>query len=155
MNYGTAGFRDNYEKIVDISYKIGIIIAYLSTKNNTNFGIMITASHNNYLDNGVKIVDKYGVMITKENEIIIEDYINNLYTINKIPNKLETCNIYLGNDTRLHCKLIKENIVNGINSISDAINIIDYDIVTTPQHHYLVNNKALNKNVYIDKFKKY
>lgn len=152
MKYGTAGFRDNYEKIVNISHKLGIIIAYLSIKNNTNFGIMITASHNDYLDNGVKIVDKYGVMISKDNEKIIEDYVNDLYIIDKIPITCEFCNIYLGNDTRTHCKLVKENMINGINFISNALNIVDYDMVTTPQHHYLVNNMALDKNAYVNKF---
>ena len=59
MKYGTSGFRDEAEKIIDISNKIGLIICYLSLQNNLNYGIMITASHNEYLDNGVKIVNDF------------------------------------------------------------------------------------------------
>ena len=75
MKYGSSGFRDDAKKIINISFKIGVIVAYLTVTENDHFGIMITASHNKYLDNGVKIVDRNGNMIKRDYEIILEKYI--------------------------------------------------------------------------------
>ena len=69
MKYGTAGFRDEATKLIEISYDIGRIIAYLTLNSNENYGIMITASHNEYTDNGVKIVGYDGSMIQKANMV--------------------------------------------------------------------------------------
>ena len=137
MKYGTAGFRDNANKIINISFKIGQIICYLANLKNENFGIMITASHNEYLDNGLKIVDKNGNMIKKEYEILLEKYINNQFIIPKIINKSKN-KIFLGYDTRNSYQEIKQNIINGISSNLNNLQIIDLGFVTTPQHHFLV-----------------
>ena len=71
MNYGTAGFRSNYESILNISYKIGKTVSYLCHKNKKNYGIMITASHNHYVDNGVKIVNIKNIFITPSPTILL------------------------------------------------------------------------------------
>ena len=57
MKYGTSGFRDDAKKIINISFKIGVIVAYLTVTENDHFGIMITASHNKYLDNDKAIIE--------------------------------------------------------------------------------------------------
>tara|TARA_B100000902_G_C27318915_1_gene923045 strand:- start:112 stop:1503 length:1392 start_codon:yes stop_codon:yes gene_type:complete len=152
MKYGTSGFRDKADNIINISYKIGEVLGYLSNSKNKNYGIMITASHNEYKDNGVKIVDYNGCMIQEKEEKIIEDYINNLITLNKTFDIISPKNIYIGDDTRYSSNIIKKNIIDGIRSTSKIINIIYYGNVTTPQHHYLVYNKSLNFNDYIDKY---
>ena len=146
MNYGTAGFRDRADKIIDISFKIGRIITYLAIIKNQNFGIMITASHNEYQDNGVKIVDYNGQMIDSEYESTIENYINDKEEIGKYLEILSPKKILIGYDSRLSCNKIKSEIIKGIHSISDKTGIIDYGKVTTPQHHYLVSINSNDKD---------
>ena len=48
--YGTSGFRYHHREIESIAEKVGMIMAFLLLQQQTNFGIMITASHNHYLD---------------------------------------------------------------------------------------------------------
>ena len=103
MKYGTSGFRDEAKKIIDISFKIGEILAYLTTSKNENFGIMITASHNKYIDNGVKIVDRKGNMIEKDYEIILEKYVNDEFEILKTKNYFSPKKIFIGHDTSRIC----------------------------------------------------
>lgn len=53
-------------------------ISYLLQKEkNFDFGIMISASHNSYTDNGIKIFSKEGRKISDDLEFAIEEYINN------------------------------------------------------------------------------
>ncbi len=154
MKYGTSGFRDNAENIINISYKIGQAISYLIITKNISYGIMITASHNNYIDNGVKIVDLHGCMIKKEDEQFIENYVNGLIYINKFHDMMSPQTIYIGYDTRFSFYKIKTNIINGIKSKFKSINIVDYGKVTTPQHHYLVSIESHDVDDYINKFNK-
>ena len=77
MNYGTAGFRSNKDNIINISFKIGVILSYMCNIYDTNYGIMITASHNIYTDNGVKIVNGKGNMISKNEENDLVKYVIN------------------------------------------------------------------------------
>ncbi|MCF7923548.1 MAG: hypothetical protein K9L64_00395 [Candidatus Izimaplasma sp.] len=62
-------------------YNIGVyptpVLAYLSQLKNT-YGIMITASHNPYFDNGIKIFDS-GKKISEETEMLIEEVIDQKY----------------------------------------------------------------------------
>lgn len=152
ISYGTSGFRDKSEIIKNISYDIGRILAYIVKKNNTNYGIMITASHNMYLDNGVKIVNHEGEMINKDDEKIIESYVNSNFDLESLPNLLESKTIFIGRDTRNSGIDISLEIKNGIKSYCNLINIKDFNMVTTPQHHYLVHKKSFNKLDYINKF---
>lgn len=57
-------------------------LAFLVESMRADFGVMITASHNNYSDNGLKIFDRNGFKISKDLEseiesIIEQDEINN------------------------------------------------------------------------------
>ena len=153
MKYGTSGFRDEANKILNISFKIGEFISHLILANNENYGIMITASHNKYDDNGVKIVDKNGNMIKKDYEILLEKYINNQYEILKIKDYFSPKKIFIGHDTRKSYYEIQNEIIRGIRNISSNILIVNLDFVTTPQHHYLVKYNFHNPNEYINKYK--
>ncbi len=152
MKYGTSGFRDKAENIIQISHKIGVIVSFLVSTKNQNYGIMITASHNLYFDNGVKIVNYNGEMISKDDEELIESYINDKVNISFPPDILSPKIIYIGNDTRESGFQIKNKIIEGIQSNSSVI-IKDLNHVTTPQHHYLVNKNSDNVNDYVNKFK--
>ena len=47
-------------------------VAYLTKTFRKQFGLVISASHNNFLDNGIKIFDANGVKISREIELKIE-----------------------------------------------------------------------------------
>lgn len=49
-------------------------VAMLTRSLRADLGVMITASHNPYSDNGIKFFDKTGHKLTDEQELIIEDY---------------------------------------------------------------------------------
>ena len=53
-------------------------IAFYTKQENYDLGIMVSASHNLYKDNGIKIFNKDGFKISKIDENHIEDYIENI-----------------------------------------------------------------------------
>lgn len=65
-----------------IVYELGITttpsISYLVEKEGFDFGIMISASHNPYYDNGIKIFGPNGEKLSSEIELLIEKYIDRL-----------------------------------------------------------------------------
>lgn len=143
--YGTAGFRFNNKIILELATKIGEAAAILSIKKNAYIGIMITASHNQYEDNGVKIINYNGHMLNSDDEKFISNYVNNDdYKIDfDINSKIK---IVIGMDTRESSPLIKNKILNALHNISikSTSHIIDIDYVTTPMIHYetqKINNK--------------
>lgn len=52
-------------------------VAYVVKSDDFDCGIMISASHNPYYDNGIKILDSNGYKISPEIELMIEAYIDN------------------------------------------------------------------------------
>ncbi len=78
IRYGTSGFRFPSHNMYYISFRLGIFMTYLSYKHSPQpWGIIFTASHNQYLDNGVKIIDHQGHMLNFEYEKILEEFVNN------------------------------------------------------------------------------
>lgn len=51
-------------------------VAYITRTDSFDCGIMISASHNPYYDNGIKIINGYGEKIDEETIALIEDYID-------------------------------------------------------------------------------
>lgn len=51
-------------------------ICYLTHNENFECGVMISASHNPFYDNGIKVFSKDGVKLTSDIEELIEDYID-------------------------------------------------------------------------------
>ena len=51
-------------------------VSYTVKQESFDCGIMISASHNPYYDNGIKIMDKNGHKISKELEDLLEEYID-------------------------------------------------------------------------------
>lgn len=62
FKYGTAGFRTLGSHLDRVCFRVGILVA-LRAKLTTRVGVMITASHNQKDDNGVKIVESDGSML--------------------------------------------------------------------------------------------
>ncbi len=62
-------------------YTLGVIptpgVAHLISKYEADFGVVISASHNPVIDNGIKILDEMGRKISSEIEIEIEDFLDN------------------------------------------------------------------------------
>ncbi len=142
MRYGTSGFRDHHSKIESISIKIGIAVAILSINESLQFGIMITASHNHFEDNGVKIMDDKGNMITLDNEKYIERIVNDTNITCDVDAIHHRCKIHIGYDSRMSSPKICELIVQGIQSIHTNFPFEIHEYVTTPQLHYIFSDKS-------------
>lgn len=65
VSYGTAGFREDASILSSTVYRVGILAALRSLKTQSVIGVMITASHNKVSDNGVKIADPNGGMLSQ------------------------------------------------------------------------------------------
>ncbi len=62
------------------AYNIGVSttpsVSYLVRKYNFDFGVMISASHNPYYDNGIKVFNRNGEKLEENIELLIEDYLD-------------------------------------------------------------------------------
>ena len=56
-------------------------VALLVRSNGYDCGVMISASHNPYYDNGIKVFSSVGMKLGSEIESLIEDYLDDLITI--------------------------------------------------------------------------
>lgn len=53
-------------------------LTYLTVKDGFNLGVMITASHNPFYDNGIKVIDSHGEKIDDGTAGLIEEYIDSI-----------------------------------------------------------------------------
>ncbi|XP_034947375.1 phosphoacetylglucosamine mutase [Chelonus insularis] len=146
IQYGTAGFRTRAEHLNYVLYRMGILATIRSKFCAAAIGLMITASHNEESDNGVKLVDPSGEML----EAAWENIANNLVSASDdelIHVLRETINHYnikedaeatviVGRDTRKSGSMLLEAAIKGIENSKG--NVRDFGIITTPQLHYLV-----------------
>ena len=150
FNYGTAGFRFNEDLLEKISFRSAILTCLLSmSKNCLPYGIMLTASHNTYTDNGVKIAGLNGEMINHDEEILMEEITNSknlIETIKSIVDKLKIkqhrCIVILGNDTRRSNKILSEIMINAFKCF-DSCEYNFYNVITTPALHFLTKISQL------------
>ncbi|CAN1150512.1 Phosphoacetylglucosamine mutase, partial [Linum perenne] len=76
LSYGTAGFRADASILHSTVFRVGILAALRSLKTQSVIGLMITASHNQVSDNGIKIADPSGGMLTQEWEPFADSIAN-------------------------------------------------------------------------------
>jgi len=159
MKYGTSGFRDHHKKILAISEQIGTSMALLASYKKTMFGIMITASHNHFLDNGVKIMDNKGNMIGKDIEDFLENSVNNVQ--DEAPTVDDTIlkphmKLVIGYDSRKSSPEICNLIIQGIKKTNVKFPVQILELVSTPQLHayfsplqniYIPNLKILSRTI--------
>ncbi|KAK0746188.1 phosphoglucomutase/phosphomannomutase domain-containing protein [Schizothecium vesticola] len=146
--YGTAGFRMSADLLDAVTYRVGLLASLRSRKlSGRAIGIMITASHNPAVDNGVKIVDPQGEMLEQDWEKLATQLVNSrsdgelvelyhqLAKDHKIDLKSPAKVIY-GRDTRPSGHTLVAALADAL--VATKTELVDYKILTTPQLHYLV-----------------
>ncbi|XP_004511763.1 phosphoacetylglucosamine mutase [Cicer arietinum] len=157
ISYGTAGFREDASILSSTVYRVGILAALRSLQTQSVIGVMITASHNKVSDNGVKIADPNGGMLSQHWEPFADaianapspqqllQLINEFVEKEKIPfDGIRPAEILLGRDTRPSGDALLEAARQGVTSIAGAV-ASDMGILTTPQLHWMV--RARNKGI--------
>ncbi|KAJ9542904.1 hypothetical protein OSB04_029410 [Centaurea solstitialis] len=158
LSYGTAGFRADASILQSTVFRIGILAALRSLKTGgAVIGLMITASHNKVSDNGVKIADPSGGMLTQDWEPFADSIanapdpesliqlINEFATKENIPlDGAKAATVLLGRDTRPSGESLVNAAKQGICSVVGAV-ATDMGILTTPQLHWMV--RARNKGL--------
>jgi len=157
FSYGTAGFRGAAEHLSSTLHRMGMLAVLRSRQTEKIIGVMVTASHNPIGDNGVKIIDGNGEMLTSswechanalanatETDEVVE-VLDSIIASEKIDMD-RTGNIFLGKDTRPSSENLSELVREGALLIGG--NVLDFGLQTTPQLHHLVrlwNYEAYNK----------
>lgn len=146
LQYGTAGFRTNAKHLDHIMFRMGLLATLRSKKTKATIGVMVTASHNPEEDNGVKLVDPMGEMVTPTWEGYATQLANAedadlLTALKDIISKEEInmsqeANVFVGRDTRSSSASLSQAVLDGVSSLGGHSK--DYGLVTTPQLHYMV-----------------
>lgn len=156
LSYGTSGFRADASLLDSTMFRVGILAALRSLKTKSVIGVMITASHNQVSDNGVKIADPSGGMMSQDWEPfadslanspdpqhlvqLIDDFVNKEgILLNEAEGSAE---ILLGRDTRPSGARLLQAAIQGIKSVVGAI-AVDMGILTTPQLHWMVRARNM------------
>ncbi|XP_058470073.1 phosphoacetylglucosamine mutase isoform X2 [Solea solea] len=146
LQYGTAGFRTNAKHLDHIMFRMGLMATLRSKKTKATIGVMVTASHNPEEDNGVKLIDPMGEMVTPTWECYATQLANAeqddlLTALKDIIEKTaidmsQEANVFLGKDTRSSSARLSQAVLDGVTSLGGHSK--DYGLVTTPQLHYMV-----------------
>ncbi|KAF5185486.1 Phosphoacetylglucosamine mutase [Thalictrum thalictroides] len=160
ISYGTSGFRADASILSSTVFRVGILAALRSIQTQSVIGLMITASHNQVSDNGIKIADPSGGMLTQDWEPFADSIANAanpedlVLLINEFIKKehipfggVQSAEIFLGRDTRPSGESLLEAAKQGISSIVGAI-ATDMGILTTPQLHWMVRSKNKGTKVF-------
>lgn len=161
--YGTAGFRYNAEKLDGIIFRCGVLMGINSILKEKNNGIIITASHNPECDNGVKLINHNGEMLSKTwkthlNELIkcntfdmFKAYIQQMLKDRKDTSK--KTHVFIGVDTRPSGKRLALICEAGIKGVGGKAVNLGY--LTTPELHYYVyhtNHHVIPKFISYSKY---
>ena len=117
----TAGLTSTGVNVMTVGTIPTPAIAYLTKTIETDSGIMISASHNPYQDNGIKIFGPDGFKLTDDKELEIEHLIDNT---DKIKNASfeKIGKLYSGNElTQKYVQHIKQSISGDLSGIKIAL----------------------------------
>uniref|UniRef100_A0A4W5P7E6 Phosphoacetylglucosamine mutase n=1 Tax=Hucho hucho TaxID=62062 RepID=A0A4W5P7E6_9TELE len=144
LQYGTAGFRTNSKQLDHVMFRMGLLATLRSKKTKATIGVMVTASHNPEEDNGVKLVDPMGEMVTPAWEGYATQLANaeqeELLTALKDVIEREAismaqeASVFVGKDTRPSSDSLSQAVLDGVHALGGH----NYGLVTTPQLHYMV-----------------
>ena len=117
----TAGLTSTGVNVMTVGTIPTPAIAYLTKTIETDSGIMISASHNPYQDNGIKIFGPDGFKLTDEQELEIESLIDNSEQI-KNASFEKIGKVYSGNElTQKYIQHIKQSITGDLSDIKIAL----------------------------------
>ena len=117
----TAGLTSTGVNVMTVGTIPTPAIAYLTKTIETDSGIMISASHNPYQDNGIKIIGPDGFKLTDEQELEIESLIDNSEKI-KNASFEKIGKVYGGNElTQKYIQHIKQSITGDLSDIKIAL----------------------------------
>ncbi|CAN6712352.1 unnamed protein product [Malus baccata var. baccata] len=157
LSYGTAGFRADASILQSTVYRVGILAALRAVSTQSVIGLMITASHNKVSDNGIKVADPSGGMLSQDWEPFADTLANArdpqqlVHLIAEFAESkkialdgAKSVEILVARDTRPSGESLVEAAKQGISSILGAV-AHDLGILTTPQLHWMV--RARNKGL--------
>ncbi|CAH8380966.1 unnamed protein product [Eruca vesicaria subsp. sativa] len=154
LSYGTAGFRGDASLLDSTVYRVGILSSLRSLKlNSSTIGLMITASHNKLSDNGIKLSDPSGGMLSQDWEPFA-DQIANASSPQKLVSLIREFvekegivigeksggEVWLGRDTRPSGERLLRAAEIGVSSVLGCV-AVDFGVLTTPQLHWMVRAK--------------
>ena len=117
----TAGLTSTGVNVMTVGTIPTPAIAYLTKTIETDSGIMISASHNPYQDNGIKIFGPDGFKLTEDQELEIEHLIDNTDEI-KNASFEKIGKLYSGNElTQKYVQHIKQSISGDLSGIKIAL----------------------------------
>ena len=117
----TAGLTSTGVNVMTVGTIPTPAISYLTKTIETDSGIMISASHNPYQDNGIKIFGPDGFKLTDEEELEIESLIDNSEQI-KNASFEKIGKVYGGNElTQKYIQHIKQSISGDLSNIKIAL----------------------------------
>ena len=131
-------------------------VSYITKAEDFDFGIMITASHNPYTDNGIKVIDASGNKMSEDVLQQIEDYIDGLITlpentnVGKCKDYLMGRNAYIGYLTAIPQKSYRGYRI-GLDCANGAASTIAksvFDILGADV--FCINNTPDGENINVD-----
>ncbi|CAI4229445.1 unnamed protein product [Auanema sp. JU1783] len=147
FDYGTAGFRMVANLLPFAVFRIGYVAGLRSRVLNKCIGIMITASHNPEIDNGVKIVDPMGEMLSSDWEKIATELVN--AKDDQLPTTIRALEVQMAplrsaSNASVVCamdtRISSPHLVEAARAGAELFNVHfrNHGLLTTPQLHYIV-----------------
>lgn len=112
-------------------------VAYIARVDDFDCGIMISASHNPYYDNGIKLIDCYGEKMPEETLLLVEDYISGR---NRYMGYLISLGIYSFKGVKVGLDCANGSSWNIAKSVFDALGADTYVINNKPNGLNINNN---------------
>ncbi|XP_024537107.1 phosphoacetylglucosamine mutase [Selaginella moellendorffii] len=149
FSYGTSGFRTEASVLGSVAFRAGVLAGLRSLVTGKATGLVITASHNQATDNGVKMVDPSGGMLARNWEPFAEDIANAVDVLEVVETIIKNESVHenwkgkvlIARDTRPSGQALVAAAVKGIEAMGVAP--VNMGVLTTPQLHWMV--RATNK----------